>query len=156
MNNPTENQEIRALVAPIPGSSLVVPGSVVAEVVEYSDPFPFRNAPEWLPGEVAWNGWKIPLVNMALLAGTDPHAVLSPRHRFLVLKTLSDATSVLHVAVIISGLPRLQKLTRGTLEETGAAVTTGVFSHVMLGEQAGVIPDLGGLARAIEDAVYKK
>ena len=149
-----DTHEIRALVAPIPGSSIVVPGSVVAEVVEYSEPHPFHDAPDWLAGEIAWSGWKIPLVNMARLAGTDPRNDLSPRHRYLVLKTLSEETSIQHLAVIISGLPRLHKLSRGNLEDTGSGQVTGVFSHVMIGEQPGLVPDLDALARTIEQAVY--
>jgi chemosensory pili system protein ChpC len=134
---------------------VVVPGSVVAEVVEYSEPKEFERAPDWLEGEISWSGWNIPLVNLARLAGTDPLAERSPRGRFLVLRTLTDASSVLHVAVMISGLPKLHKLTRGNLEETGEDTVPGVFAHVKIGDQAGLIPDLEALALTIEAAVYR-
>lgn len=150
-----ESQEIRVLVAPIPGSAVIVPGSVVAEVIDFEDPKPFRDAPDWLPGELAWNGWKIPVINLAILAGTHPDTLVHARSRILVVKTLTEAASVLHLGIIISGLPRLQTVTRSNFEETGKSDVEGVFSQVKLEGQPGLLPDFDALAVAVERAVYR-
>ena len=151
-----ETHEIRALVAPIPGNSgVLVPGSVVAEVIGFSEPDPYGDAPEWLLGELEWNGWQVPIVHFAKLAGTSSENTVPPRSRILVVKTLSDAASVLHLGLVISGMPRIRKVTTGNLAEAGDSNAEGIFSHVMLEDEPAVIPDLDTLAVTIEKAVYR-
>ncbi len=65
-----DTNTIRSLVAPMPGGSILIPGSMIAEVVNFSEPEPFHQGPDWLLGEIRWNGWQLPVVNLALLAGT--------------------------------------------------------------------------------------
>ena len=150
-----DTHEIRALVAPIPGSGVLVPGSVVAEVIGYADPDPFSNAPEWLLGEMEWNGWQVPVVHFARLAGTSDESIVPPRSRILVVKTLSDSASVLYVGLVISGMPKLRKVTTGNLAEAANSNADGIFSHVTLEDQPAVIPDLDTLAVTIEKSVYR-
>jgi hypothetical protein len=151
----SDSHEIRVLLAPIPGGALVIPGSVVAEVVDFTEPQSFGRGPEWLLGEIGWNVWKIPLVSLSLLAGTSNDTRVSPRSRLLVLKTLTEESSVLHVAVPISGLPRLLRVSRGSLEEVDGETPPGIFTHVVIDNQPGLIPDLEALAKTIEEAVYR-
>lgn len=150
-----DSHEIRALLAPIPGSGLLIPGSAVAEVIDFSRPVPFSAAPEWLLGELEWNGWQIPVVQFALLAGSDDEAEVAPRSRILVIRSLSMSSSVGFVGIVISGLPRLCTVTTGNLAETGTSDIEGVFSQVTVGDQEAIIPDLDALALAIENAVYR-
>lgn len=148
--------EIRALLAPMPGSHILLPGSMIAEVVNYLDPEPFDAGPDWLLGEVRWNGWQIPVVHLALLAGTTDDDVVPPRARVLVVKTLSVEASVLHIGMIIDGLPRLKNVTRANLAEAAGDTPEGVYSHTMVEDQPAVIPDLDKLALVIEKTVYTR
>lgn len=151
-----EAAEIRALLAPMPGGNILLPGSMIAEVVNYLDPEPFHEGPDWLLGEVKWNGWQIPVVNVALLAGTTTDDVAPQRARVLVVKTLSVEASVLHIGMIIDGLPKMKSVTRANLTESEGETPEGVFSHVSVEDQAAVVPDLDKLALAIEKAVYTR
>ena len=148
--------EIRALLAPMPGGNILLPGSMIAEVVNYLDPEPFHEGPDWLLGEVKWNGWQIPVVNVAVLAGTAPDDAVPPRARVLVVKTLSVEASVLHIGMIINGLPRMKSVTRANLVEAEGETPEGVFSHVSVEDQPAVVPDLDKLALSIEKAVYTR
>lgn len=151
-----EPSQIRALLAPMPGGGVLLPGSMIAEVVNYSDPEPFPTGPDWLLGEVRWNGWQIPVVNLALLAGTTNDDAVPAGARVLVVKTLSVSASVLHIGVIIEGLPKLKSVTPANLAEAEGDTPDGVFSHVTVEDQAAVIPDLDALALNIEKAVYTR
>lgn len=148
--------EVRALLAPMPGGGVLVPGSMIAEVVNYNDPEPFHEGPDWLLGEVRWNGWQIPVVNLGMLAGLSDDYSVPPRARVLIVKTLSMASSVLHLGLLVDGLPRLKNVTPANLIETGGETPEGVFSHVTVEDQAAVIPDLDALALTIEKAVYSR
>lgn len=142
-------------MAPISGGSLLVPGSVVAEVIDFANPKPYRDAPDWLMGELEWNGWHIPIVNFARLAGTSADNRVPHRSRVLVVRTLSEDSSVLYIGLVIGGLPRFRIVTTGNLEETDTATAEGVFSHVSVEKQAAAIPDLDALARGIEAATKR-
>ncbi len=72
-----------------------------------------------------------------------------------MVKTLTEAASVLHIGVVISGMPHFQTVNAASLSETGVEPETGVFSHVMVDDQPAVIPDLDVLATTIEHAVYR-
>lgn len=147
--------EVRTLLAPISGSNILLPGNMVAEVVAYSELAAFDNAPDWLLGELEWNGWKVPVVNYAVLAHTSHDVAVSPRSRILVVKTMTTSSSVLYVGFIISGMPRLKRLSTVNVAETDAETEPGVFSHVTVDEQPAVIPDLDALASDIESRVYR-
>jgi hypothetical protein len=78
------------------------------------------------------------------------------RARVLVVKTLSLSASILHIGMIIEGLPRLKNVTPANLVEKEGQTPEGVFSHVQVEDQDAVIPDLDALALAIEQAVYNR
>ena len=147
--------EIRALLAPMPGAAVLVPSSTVAEVMNFTEPEPYHRAPPWLLGELRWNAWTIPLVNLALLAEVSDDEMLPERSRVLVVKTLAEASSVMHVGIVINGLPRIKRVSAADLVETRRLETPGLFSEVSLDDQAALIPDLDQLAEAIEQAVYR-
>ena len=147
-------QEIRTLLAPVPGGGILLPGSVIAEVVNFEGYEPFGAGPDWLLGEIRWNGWHIPVVHFALLAGSTDDKDVPDRARVLIVKTLSREASVPHVGMIIDGLPKLKSATPDNLAEKEGETAEGVFSHVEIEGQAAVIPDLDTLALSIEQAVY--
>ena len=150
----SETRELRTLLAPMAGSSVLVPSSVVAEVIDYHEPDFFNDAPDWLLGELKWNGWQVPVIHFALLAGTTEEVEIAQRSRVLVIKTLSESASVLHIGFVINGLPKLKNVTTSNLAEQDGPTGNGVFSHVIVDNQAAIIPDLDELAGKIETAVY--
>jgi chemosensory pili system protein ChpC len=148
--------EIRALLAPTRGSHILLPGSMIAEVVNYLDPEPFGHAPDWLLGEVRWNGWQIPVVNMALLSGATDDDAVPPRARVLVVKTLSVEASVLHIGMLIDGMPKLKSVTQANITHAEGDTAGGLLQHVNVEDLPAVVPDLDALALAIEKAVYTR
>lgn len=156
----SNQHEVRALLSPMVGGGILLPGRVIAEVVNYVAPEAYADSPEWLLGEMRWSGWQVPVVNLALLAGTTDDESIPDRSRILVSRTLSDSTSVVHVGFIINGLPRIKTVTTGNLVEQAGSkaednnIRQGIFSEVSIDEHPAVIPDLDALASMIESAVY--
>lgn len=149
------SHELRALLAPVVGGGILLPSRVIGEVVNYVEPEPYADSPAWLLGEMRWSGWQVPVVNFALLAGTTDDDRVPDRSRILVVRTLSEASSVVHVGFIINGLPRMKNISTGNLVEREGEAGNGVFSHVSVDEHPAIIPDLDSLALLIEQAVYK-
>lgn len=148
--------ELRALLAPMVGGGILLPSRVIGEVVNYVEPEPYADSPAWLIGEMRWSGWQVPVVNYALLAGTTDDDRVPDRSRILVVRTLSEASSVVHVGFIINGLPRMKNISTANLVEREGEAGDGVFSHVSVDEHPAIIPDLDALALLIERAVYKR
>ncbi|KAA9130964.1 chemotaxis protein CheW [Marinihelvus fidelis] len=153
-----EIHEIRALLAPIEGGGVLLPGSMVAEVIDFSEPEAFSRGPDWLLGELRWNGWQVPVVDFAQLAGTGDATANLDRARVVVVKTHSETASVNLVGFLINGLPRMRNITTGNLVEDDSQhePVGGVFSRVTVDDNAAIIPDLDTLASDIEAAVYTR
>lgn len=149
--------EIRTLLAPIPGGLMILPGSVVAEVVNFEPPAAQEGAPAWLLGGVNWNDWNIPVVSFAMLAGLSKKEEPGAKTRILIVKSLSQSTIVPYIGLLISGVPRLAKVSNGTLSKPKKlAKFPCVFREATLDEELVLVPDLDELTRIVEAEIEKQ
>ena len=148
------NEEIRTILAPLTNSYVMLPNSAVGEILEYTSPEPFKQGPAWLLGEIAWNGWQVPVINYERMLKGSRTKVTS-KSRILIVKTLGESTQVNYIGLVIQGLPRLKKACAETLIETEVdKLPDTVFSEVAIDGLKAVIPDLGDLTRIVELAAY--
>ncbi|MDZ7811113.1 MAG: chemotaxis protein CheW [Arhodomonas sp.] len=83
-----EADTIRCLMVPVGEGRWLVPGALVAEVIDYREPGEApADAPPWLAGFVAWRGRQIPTLRPEVLAGEAPSA--GGEARLLVLKAVT-------------------------------------------------------------------
>ena len=102
-------EEIRTFMAPITHGHVLLPNSAVAEVLDFTRPEPFKQAPAWLLGELAWRGWQVPVISYELLINAGGGHSISSKSRILVIKTLGESTQVNYIGLVIQGLPKLKK-----------------------------------------------
>ncbi|MGD8384630.1 MAG: chemotaxis protein CheW [Lysobacterales bacterium] len=151
------DKEIRTILAPLTEGFLLLPNSAVAEVLEYTAPVPFKEAPAWLLGELAWRGWQVPVISFRRLIDNDFQPVTTPKARILIVKTLGESTQVYHIGLVIQGLPKLRKVTADSLvEEKTGEQHKALFSQVAVDDDQALIPELGYLTRIVERAAYGK
>ena len=149
-----KKEEIRTLLAPVAGGTILLPGSVVAEVIDFSDPEPYTDAPAWLPGGMNWNEWSVPVVNFAVLAGTSKKKKPDPGSRVLIVKSLSESSSVPYLGLLISGVPRLAKVKADSLSKPKKlADFPCVFREVTIDKEQALIPDLDKMTQLVEETV---
>ncbi len=153
-----EIHEIRALLAPVDGGGVLVPGSLVTEVIDFNEPEPFDDGPDWLLGELRWNGWQVPVVDFALLTGSGDSTDHLERARVVVVRTHTESASINLLGFLINGLPKMRNVTAGNLieDDSDREKQPGVFSYVTLDDSVAAIPDLDELAASIEAAVYTR
>lgn len=148
-------QEIRTILAPLTDGHLLLPNSAVAEVLAYTQPEPFRKAPHWLLGELAWHGWQVPIICFEQVVNKKTRSSVTPKSRILVIKTLGESTQVNYIGLLIQGLPHLKTVTPQSLAElAGDDLPDALFSKVSIGDLEAVIPELGELTRVVEQAAY--
>lgn len=146
-----ENSEIRTILAPISGGQVLLPGSVVAEVVDVSGLRAVKAAPEWVMGEIDWKDWRVPVVSFAMLGGTAETEAPGPKSRVLVIKSLAEAAGTPYVGLLISGVPRLSSVeASGLTEPDPASDYPCVFREVTFEERRVLIPELDQLVASIE------
>ena len=150
----TASKEIRTLIAAISGGTVLLPGSVVAEVIDFSSPKPYQDAPVWLLGEVGWSDWSVPVVSFARLAGTSDKEVPDDRSRILVVKSLAESSTAPYLGILISGVPRMAKVNSNSLSKPKRlADYPCVFRQVTVSEQQVLIPELDEMTRLVEKAL---
>lgn len=149
-------KEIRTIVAPLTNIHVMLPNGAVAEVLNYKSPKPFKKAPSWLLGEIAWHGWQVPVICYGQLVTEGSNNSITSKCRILIIKTLGESTQVHYIGLVIQGLPRLKKVTADTLvEKHNDEQSEAVFSEVSIDGLQAVIPELNSLTRIVEQAAYE-
>ncbi|MCK5481134.1 MAG: chemotaxis protein CheW, partial [Gammaproteobacteria bacterium] len=143
------------MLAPTEEDVLLLPTSVLAEVVDFQQPSPMNEAPPWLIGQIEWDKRQVPVFSFfALINGGDP-GELSSRAKIMVIKSLSKSGRVPYLGVLLSDLPRMTYVKEFDLEQTGdKSKSLGVFKRIRLEDQDAIIPDLDRLTHLITHATY--
>lgn len=148
-------KEIRTILAPLTKGHVLLPNSVVAEILDYKPPEPFKQAPEWLLGELVWHGWQVPVISYLRLIHVRSNDHITKKSRILLIKTLGESTQLNYIGLLIQGLPRLKTVTAKTLLETSSEkLPKVVFSNVTIDDLPAVIPAMGHLTGIVEQTAY--
>lgn len=148
------NKVIRTILGPVSQGQLMLPGSVVAEVVAYSEPKQFTNAPAWLLGQIGWQDWNVPVVSFAVLSGLAETEYATDKSRILVVKSLAASSSTPYIGIIINGLPKLAKVSADSLKDIEqTSEFPSVFRVVEFDDNQAIIPDLDAMVEIIQAEV---
>ena len=97
--------ELHCMMIPTDQETLLLPTSVMAEVIDYQPPRPTESAPPWLLGQVDWENRQVPVFCFgALINGNEPDQP-SKRSKIMILKSLSDSARVPYIGVLMKDLP---------------------------------------------------
>ena len=146
---------LHCMVIPAEDETLLLPTSVMAEVMEYQKPTPIEATPPWLLGQTEWEGRQVPIFNFsALINGTDPGKP-DRRSHVMVLKTLSDSSRMPYIGLLMNDLPSPIQVNENDLQETGdEKKSLGVFSRVRFEGGDAIIPDMDRLAHLVTHATF--
>ncbi|WP_290651107.1 chemotaxis protein CheW [Aquisalimonas sp.] len=154
---PDTDDSMRSLLLPLEDSNLLLPETIVAEVVDYTTPKGSRDAeqPHWLLGLVPWRGQHLPCVALEALNGL-PVADAGSRARTVVLKAVGGRAGMPYVAVRTRSIPRLVNVHRRALEPVEEAEGQGpVVRQAVLAEgEPALIPDLDYIEAQTHRALF--
>ncbi|MBT8061663.1 MAG: chemotaxis protein CheW [Xanthomonadales bacterium] len=149
-----ENEEIRCLAAPIEGGSVLLPGSVIAEVGTFEELRPYKKSPLWLLGSTNWNDWSVPVVSLSLLGGIAKGDDALSGTRVLIIKSLNESAMAPYLGILINGVPSMIRVTAPMLTAPKhSAQFPCVFREITIDENQALIPDLDKLSEQIEAAI---
>ena len=141
MNAAAGPHDLSALLVPVTGDLLVVPGAVVAEIIKRRELQRPPGAPDWLLGTLLWHREKLPVLSFEALNG---HAGPDPGHgsRIVILTTLCDTAPARNYAILAQGVPHLLLLTAADVQAVDApALGPAERMKVRVYGQHAAIPD---------------
>lgn len=138
---------IRSVIVRSGQDLLLLPGSLVAEVVSYMAPAaPPVNAPPWLVGVVVWREQQVPLISMEAFFSKQAVQREVGNDRIAVLKVLSESSPLLYYGIVTQHIPRLATVRRDALTAAAEGINrTGVAMQVALDGEPMIIPDVDAL-----------
>jgi chemosensory pili system protein ChpC len=150
-----KSPELHCMVIPTHGETLLLPTSVMEEVLEYQEPAPMESAPPWLLGQVDWENRQVPVFSFtALINGTEVDEV-PPNSKIMILKSLTESGRVPYLGMLLGDLPHPMQVKETDLYETGdEKKSLGVFSRVSFEEKEAIIPDLDRLTHLVTHATF--
>ena len=146
---------IHSQILSLEGDPIILPNTAVAEIINYTDPTPVDNSPEWLLGTMEWRGIRIPLMSLESAMGKGMPATSSNNH-IAILNSISDDDSLSFYAIVTGGLPRLINLDEKKI--TAAANDDSeelVLSNVLVNKTAAIIPDLNAIEEMVKSTGLK-
>ena len=137
-------EELYSLLVPLTEDRLIVPRACVAEVVRLSRPAHVAGAPEWLVGNLDWNGRTLPAVSFeAMLGRSMPET--SARTRVVVFYAANADLKGGYYGILTQGFPQLVRVNRDVLKVDGTVSfddDSPVVTRVRMINEYPLVPDL--------------
>jgi chemosensory pili system protein ChpC len=153
MRRSGKSPEIRCLLIPADGETLLLPMTAMAEVVDITQLQAIEDAPPWLLGQIEWESRQVPVFSFSALINGKDVGTLSARSKIMVLKSLSESTRVPYLGLLLNDLPRPVTVKEDTLVSTGdEKKSLGVYSRITIEEQDAIVPDLDRLTHLVTHA----
>ena len=136
--------EIRCLSLPLQDHEMLVPGSVVAEVIPYLSHSPVNLDAPWMMGRFPWRGVALPLISVEVAANLSSHPTVG--RRVAVFNTVGGNPALPFYAIFIQSVPRLVNVNRQGLKEIhGDSGSPLLRNLVEYAQTRAVIPELDKL-----------
>lgn len=160
MEQAVQGDTQRALLITLAEHRLLLPSSVVAEVVGHQEPSRSPVVEEqdrhWILGTVQWRQQRLALVSLeGYMSGQS--ADFGLRARVVVMKALYDHPRLSYYAVVAQQIPRLATVHPQSIEalegEEGGDLP-GVAQQVLVNGEPALIPDLAAVEADLHRAMY--
>jgi len=143
------------MAIPADGETLLLPTTVMEEVVDFEQPAAIDSAPPWLLGHVQWENRQVPVFSFTALINGSAVGAVTPRTKIMILKSLTDTGRVPYLGLLLGDLPHPITVKPDDLVETGDdKKALGVFKRVALDDREAIIPDLDRVTHLVTHAAF--
>jgi len=141
---------VRCLVLPLHGLSLLVPNTIVAEVIDYKPSESAGHMPEWMVGMLSWRGRNVPVVSFERLLGQEA-ATYHEGRRYVVCNTLNANSRMPFIALEVQGIPHLTMVSNVMLEEDPEKRSEpAILASLRLSEESVIVPNIDVMEKMLE------
>lgn len=143
--------QIDCLLLPLRDRQLLLPNVTVAEIIPFSHLLTTNSAVDWILGRISWRGITIPVICYEILNNT-PAPNPNPSARFAVINGVGSHSGMPFYAMLVQGIPKLQKVRDNTIQEVDIAMGKGdldVMAVAVDGEESAFIPDMARVEQTL-------
>lgn len=148
LSNP--QQVLRCFLIPFPDGQVVLPTSLVAEVLPFATPLKIEHAPSWVVGAMLWGARTTPLVSLGQLCFNQ--SPTRGNSRIIVVHALSNEPKLRSYGLLASDAPHLIDLTRSNIvldQEAEPCAQECLLNRVKVNGKPAIIPDLDAIERRL-------
>ena len=140
-----ELKQVRGLMIPLQGVRLVLPDSIIVQILTGSEITSISNAPTWLLGTTVWQKRTIPVSSFEVASNHQYSLIEKPR--LLVLKSINNIDKMPFYAITLSGIPHPVQLTdeNMTAVENASSSSPVILNEVLVDGEPTSIPNLDAL-----------
>lgn len=140
-----QNQQVRALVVPLDGMALVLPDSIILQVLTSAPVTAYENSPKWLSGSVEWQKRKIPTLSFEVASGYRSERAADVRT--IIMKSLNHHEHMPFYALLLSGIPHPVSVDKDNIQsvENASINSPLILSQVLVEGEPASIPNLDAL-----------
>ena len=138
-------KEVRGLMIPLQGMQLVLPDSVILQILTSGDIVSLEGAASWLLGNVTWQKRVIPVMSFEIAANHQYQEMYQPR--VLVLKSLNNIEKMPFYAITLAGIPSPVRVNKENIAvmENAVASSPVILSEVLVDGEPAAIPNMDAL-----------
>lgn len=144
---------IRCLVLPLSSLTLLVPNTLVAEVIDYRPAESAGHMPEWMSGMLTWRGRSVPVISFERLLG-DTVEFPAQERRYVICNTLNNNERMPFIALELQGIPHLTQVSNTMLDydpdPEGSQSEPVVLARLRLNEESVMVPNIDVMEKMLE------
>ena len=145
---------LRCLLITVQGGRIVLPNSLVAEVLPFAAPLQIERAPHWVTGAMLWRNLTTPLVSLGRLI-FRVKAEADINSRIIIVNTLGADSKLPYFGILGTSAPRPLNLRHQDIQPNQDVIASesnrpGVLSWALYQDQPVIIPDMEAIEAVLQ------
>lgn len=128
-----DKQEIKCVILTLRKENVIVPNSLVAEIISVREIDSMDNVPDWFLGNMKWRGADVPLLSFEA-SGGEVISKVNLNTQAVVLYAVSDSGEpgeTPYLGLVMSGVPHVSSFTREQIKTDVESLDT----HPMIAQK---------------------
>lgn len=145
---------LRCLIIAVQSGQIILPNSLVTEVLPFAPPLQIEKAPHWVVGAMLWRNLTTPLVSLGRLIFRVA-AEADINSRIIIVNALGNDAKLPYFGILGTSAPRPINLNRkDIISDPDIAESElhrpGIFSWARYQDQAVIIPDIEAIEAVLQ------
>jgi chemosensory pili system protein ChpC len=134
-------EAIQVLIVPLRGQNIVIPQSIVSEVIPVPEVTGGTEENDWLKGVIEWRGKSVPLVSLELLCQSHDTDSFTRTRRVAIVRGINQLEGAEFYAIEVHSIPHPVRLTKLDIQPTDdelqcelyqqSVKASGVFAQIV-------------------------
>ena len=146
-----ETNSIRCIQLPLVDWQLLLPNSVVAEIISYTRPE--QSGESWLDGMLGWRGVNVPVVSVEAMCQRNM-VEPGPRSRIAIIYNISGDKKLPYVGIILQDIPRAYLAEEDRMQGvSGSSDCEFIIGPADMMVEQLMIPDIDAIMAAVKQKI---